>query len=115
MRFWWLVDRQGTLFNVHWAPGDENLGDYYTKKHRPTHHKAVRPVYTYEEGKSPSSMQGCIEILKRAHSKSAPKTNFQDTKPTTNPTSNTLLDIARIPARNQRHKQPKYLHRLLSQ
>ena len=58
-----------------------------------------------------------IEILKRAHGKTAPETNYQDTKPTTNPTRNTLLDIARIPARNQRqqHKTPKYLHRLLSQ
>ena len=25
MRFWWLVDRQVTLFKVHWAPGNENL------------------------------------------------------------------------------------------
>ena len=57
-----------------------------------------------------------IEILKRAHGKTAPKTKYQDTKPTTSPTSKTLLDIARIPARNQRqHKTPKYLHRLLSQ
>ena len=30
-------------------------------------------------------------ILKRTHGKAAPKTNYQDTKPTGNPTSKTLL------------------------
>jgi len=36
---------------------------------------------------------GCtIEILKRAHGKATPKTNYQDTKPTTNPRSKTLLE-----------------------
>ena len=45
MRFWWLVDRNGTLFKVYWAPGDENLADYFTKNHRPSHHKKLRPIY----------------------------------------------------------------------
>ena len=90
-------------------------------------------------------MQGCIEILKRAHGKTAPKTNYPDIKPTTNRTCKTLLEITGLPARNQifndikpttnrtcktlpeitrlparsqifkQHKQPKYLQRLLSQ
>ena len=95
MRFWWLVDRNGTLFKVYWAPGDENLADYFTKNHRPSHHRNLRPIYVYEEGKIPSSMQGCVEILKLAH---APrhKTNNLNV-PTTQHMSKTLLELARLP------------------
>jgi hypothetical protein len=36
MRFYWVKDRveQGQ-FNVGWAPGDTNMGDYFTKHHLP--------------------------------------------------------------------------------
>ena len=95
MRFRWLVDRNRTLFKVYWAPRDENLADYLTKNHRPSHHKKLRPIYVYEEGKSPSSMQGCVEILKLAH---APrhKTNNLNV-PTAQHMSKTLLELARLP------------------
>ena len=43
-----------------------------------------------------------IEILNIAHGKTAPnKTNYPDTKPSTNRMSKTLLEIARLPAWNQ--------------
>ena len=62
--FWWLVDRvdQGQ-FRIFWAPGAVNLADYFTKLFSAGHHKKVRPIYLYEEGYSPSTLQGCVEIL----------------------------------------------------
>ena len=70
MRFHWLIDRveQGQ-FNIYWAPGSISLADYFTKQHSPSHHQKLRPIYLYEEGKSPNSLLGCIEILKRANNK----------------------------------------------
>ena len=43
MRFYWLQDRceQGQ-FHIYWAPGVENLADYHTKHHPPSHHKKMR-------------------------------------------------------------------------
>ena len=63
-RFYWLQDRveQGE-FRVFWAPGKYNLADYFTKYHSPATHRKLRPIYTYMKGKSPTSLQGCIEIL----------------------------------------------------
>ena len=68
MRFYWLRDRidQGQ-FNMIWAPGKINLADYPSKRHPAAHHKLVRPIQLYVKGKSPSTLQGCVEILKRAH------------------------------------------------
>ena len=63
-RFYWLQDRveQGE-FRVFWAPGKDNLADYYTKYHSPATYKRLRPIYTYIEGKSLTTLQGCGEIL----------------------------------------------------
>jgi len=37
---------------------------YYHSKVQPTAvHRALRPIYLYEEGKSPSTLQGCDKIL----------------------------------------------------
>ena len=64
MRFYWLKDRaeQGQ-FKIHWAPGDENWADYFTKHHSPAHHKLVRPVFQKEQT-SPIDLQGCVELIK---------------------------------------------------
>jgi hypothetical protein len=44
MRFYWVKDRvEQDQFNVGWAPGDTNMGDYFTKHHSPAHHKCTRP------------------------------------------------------------------------
>ena len=55
------------MFKVYWAPGSINLADYFSKKLPASHHRAVRPIYTYIKGKSPSTIQGCVELLKMAH------------------------------------------------
>ena len=64
--FYWLQDRveQGE-FRVFWAPGNDNLANFYTKYHSPGTHRKLRPIYTYIEGKSPTTLQGCVEILTR--------------------------------------------------
>ena len=66
-RFYWLQDRveQGE-FRVFWAPGKDKLANYYTKYHSPATHRRLRRTYTYIEGKSPTTLQGCVEILTRA-------------------------------------------------
>ena len=70
MRFHWLRNRvEQKQFNVHWAPGQINLGDYPTKHHSGKHHKMVRPIYLNVSGTSPSTMQGCVKILSAAHNK----------------------------------------------
>ena len=68
MHDWWIKDRieQGQ-FKVEWSKGKHSLSDYFSKKHPSSHHKAVRPIYNYEPGVSPTSLQGCIEILDQAH------------------------------------------------
>jgi hypothetical protein len=64
MRFYWLQDRveQGH-FRIFWAPGKINLADYQSKVQPTSVHKAVRPIYLYVEGKSPTTLQGCDKIL----------------------------------------------------
>jgi hypothetical protein len=60
MRFYWVRDRvkQGQ-FHVYWAPGTGNLADYFTKKHSPTHHQRMRPIYLHS---TPSShLRGCVD------------------------------------------------------
>ena len=64
MRFYWLRDRvnQGQFY-LYWESGKNNLADYYTKHQPAAVHKLIRPIHTYVEGKSPDSLQGCIEIM----------------------------------------------------
>ena len=68
MRFYWLADRvEQKMYKVYWAPGSINLVDYFSKRHPASHHQTVRPIYRYIKGKSPSTIQGCVELLKQAH------------------------------------------------
>jgi hypothetical protein len=64
VRFYWLRDRvkQGQFF-VFWDSGKNNLADFHTKHHPPIHHKRLRSIYTFVEGLSPESLQGCIKVL----------------------------------------------------
>ena len=34
-------------FQVYWAPGLHNIGDYHTKDHQVTHHQNVRDIYLH--------------------------------------------------------------------
>ena len=63
----WVKDRceQGQ-FDVKWAPGATNLGDYPTKHHTGLHHRKIRPIQLFIEGKSPTTLQGCNRIMNPA-------------------------------------------------
>jgi hypothetical protein len=50
MRFYWVKDRvEHKQFNIGWAPGDTDLGDYFTKHHSTAHHKRMRPYYLHDK------------------------------------------------------------------
>jgi hypothetical protein len=50
MRFYWvrgwIAQKQ---YRVYWEPGGENLADYFTKHHSPTHHKEMRRQYVHNK------------------------------------------------------------------
>jgi hypothetical protein len=49
MRFYWVKDRvEQHQFNVGWAPGDTNMGDYFTKHLSPAHQKCMIPYYLHD-------------------------------------------------------------------
>ena len=65
MRLNWMKDRvEQEQFYVYWEPAETNLGDHPTKHHSPTHHRLTRPIHTYDPVLSPSTLQGCVNILK---------------------------------------------------
>ena len=50
MRFYWVLDRiKQNHFRIFWKPGSENLADYFTKHHSPTHHKRMRPFFIHSK------------------------------------------------------------------
>ena len=66
MRFYWLNDRyEQKQFDYVWGKGIENLADYPTKHQTGPHHFQVRPLYLHVKGKSPKTLQGCVELLNR--------------------------------------------------
>jgi hypothetical protein len=70
MRFYWIKDRvEQKQFNVGWAPGNTNLGDYFTKHHSPAHHKRIGPYYLHgkhspmiRHGTRLAILRGCVDI-----------------------------------------------------
>ena len=40
-----VIPRKTRMFLIYWKPGKENLADYFSKHHPPTHHQRVRPDY----------------------------------------------------------------------
>ena len=49
-------------FCVKWDQG-KNLGDAPTKHHPAAHHKKMSHFNLYVEGKSPSSLKGCVKFM----------------------------------------------------
>jgi hypothetical protein len=48
MRFYWLKDREcQQQFQIFWRKGSDNLADYFTKHHSPTHHRRMRSTYLH--------------------------------------------------------------------
>jgi hypothetical protein len=50
VRFYWVRDRIAQAqYRVYWEPGGENLADYFTKHHSPTHHRNIRSQYVHSK------------------------------------------------------------------
>ncbi len=53
MRFYWVRDRvRQNQFTIFWRKGADNLADYFTKHHPPSHHQAMRPIYLHEPART---------------------------------------------------------------
>ena len=49
VRYRWLTEHQATGdFDIYWDSGKNNLADYHTKHHNPTHHQNVRKKYVLQ-------------------------------------------------------------------
>jgi hypothetical protein len=75
IRFYWVKDRvEQEQFNVGWAPGDTNMGDYFTKHHSPAHHKRMIPNYLHDKHSTMikhdtvlAILRGCVDISPSSH------------------------------------------------
>ena len=48
IQFYWMKDRvKQKDFFVYWKPGSQNMGDYFTKRHPPHHHREICAMYLY--------------------------------------------------------------------
>jgi hypothetical protein len=70
MRYFWVMDQANlNNFRMIWAPGLDNLADYFIKHHLASHHKTFHPYYfscpiprTLARAPSPSSLQECVKF-----------------------------------------------------
>jgi hypothetical protein len=71
MRFYWVRDHvRQNHFLFYWKPGQENLGDYFTKHHPPAHHQTMRSTYLQvaqaalrSTTHKPNSVRGCVDSI----------------------------------------------------
>jgi hypothetical protein len=50
MRFYWIRDRVAqNQFQILWKKGADNLADYFTKHHPPSHHRQMRQMYLQQD------------------------------------------------------------------
>ena len=69
---------QQEQFDLQWDPGQNNLADYVTKHHSGSHHREVRPIYLFNKDLSPTTVQGCVEILNRRAKKKVSKPSTEE-------------------------------------
>ena len=89
MRFFWVTDQvKRGFFDVQWHPGQENLGDYFSKHFLGQHHTAVRPWYlltplsprVLPRAQAPSALRGCAGTLDNGYLKSVPLPRVRGTQ-----------------------------------
>ena len=65
MSFYLLCVRDNQKhFQVYWAPGSQNVGDYHTKDHYAAHHHAVCDIYLHikaNKGQVQGIQRGCVD------------------------------------------------------
>eukprot|EP00804_Cyclotella_cryptica_P030451 CCRYP_008524-RA/>CCRYP_008524-RA protein AED:0.26 eAED:0.26 QI:0/0/0/1/1/1/2/0/901 len=71
MCYFWITDQVARKqFAIHWHPGLESMGDYYTKHHPTSHHQRVCPYYLFEptsplelpQALTLKELRGCAKI-----------------------------------------------------
>ena len=81
MRYFWLLDGEiQKHFDCQHHPGQENLGDYYSKAHTAKVHRHARPYYLHESNSPrklvralmPRARRGCVKPLKDSYLKRIP-------------------------------------------
>jgi hypothetical protein len=91
MRYFWIIDQiRHKHVRVLWHPGKENLGDYVTKHHSPTHHTDIRPYYSHkvnsprflERALTPSALRGCVDPAGTRQSRMPPRKHVRHTQGT---------------------------------
>jgi hypothetical protein len=93
MRFYWIKDRaRQNQFLFYWRPGAENLGDYHTKHHSPSHHRLMRSTFLLPEPTQPpklNALRGCVNSpsvctpIRRARQLSGNRNHSIQTSPIT--------------------------------
>jgi hypothetical protein len=76
MRFYWIRDRiKQNQFIIKWKRGVENLADYFTKHHPPSHHQRVRSRYLQQANTVSNERHGPNESMDTSsqHTKDAHK------------------------------------------
>ena len=49
MRYHWIRDKiENKTVVIYWAPGTQNLADYFTKHHSPIYHRRIRYKYLHD-------------------------------------------------------------------
>ena len=67
-QYFWLIDQVNVnIYRIVWAPGLENLSDYFTKHFSVAHHRAVKPYYV----QIPNSPRTVRKVNRKADENSA--------------------------------------------
>ena len=120
MRFFWVTDQVHLkAFNVQWHPGQENLGDYFSKHFDGKHHQEVRPWYLHEANSprflpraaAPSALRGCVGSLPNGYIRSAPLPRISVLRPARVPVGQTGTSTSRTLGYNSlrtEHRRPTF-------
>ena len=80
-QYYWIINQVNlNIYRIVWAPGLENLADYFTKYFLAAHHCAVRPYYVQmtnsprtirkvnrkAEEKNSAQLRGCVDVPARS-------------------------------------------------
>ncbi len=67
MRFYWVKDRvRNGDFIIHWRRGTDNMADYFTKHHSPSHHRLMRSTYFQLPSANAVTTRlsrGCVDVF----------------------------------------------------
>ena len=70
-QYFWLIDQVNlNTYRIKWAPGLENIADYFTKHFTAAHHRDVRPFYV--------QMQNSPRVIRKVNKKVSDKKEYDE-------------------------------------